>query len=207
VVLGGPAKNEARAMRYKLSATDVHRGGATVAEFDLDRPSRDAALSDGIIGVLSDNRFPPEVLALYRGALDRNFTRDEALDQILADFGVQFFIKTVDEHEQSPQAPTTVHASNGVVPQPTQVQPAPSLVNLQLTSPRQILRDQLKSLISLERSLRDEMQKVTRRHAAAKKTLEDCRALLRKVQPPKNARSPGFVKHRTARVVTADVQH
>ena len=107
-------------MKLKISATNAKAGGTTVGEYVIDRPDRQAALTDGIAELLAGPNFPPEAVALYRRALVGGFTRDEAQDQILQDFGLQFFAQEVTDIETSP-APNRSFPASGPLPQ-TQAQ-------------------------------------------------------------------------------------
>ena len=166
-------------MRLKLSATNVRQGGATVAEHIVDRPQREEALTEGIAELLADPSLPPEALALFRSALARNFTRDEAQDQILADFGLQFFAKEVtDEAPAPPPRPFT--------PQANTPQQQPAVFNSTVNrTPRQLIQAKLVELKAQQAIFDRQFKTLKKQRDSVKSQVEECRRLLRAPAKPK----------------------
>ena len=166
-------------MKLKIAATNVKQGGATVEEHVIDRPTREAALTEGIAELLMSPNFPPEAVNLYRAALARGFSRDETQDQLLESFGLQFFSQEVTDIETGPPVNRSFPPNVSAPPPGAQSLPA------QAETPRQLLRTKLAGLLAQQTVLDKQFKAMKRQRDSVKAMVEECRRLLRAPRKPK----------------------
>jgi hypothetical protein len=169
--------------KFKLSLVGI--GGHTVGEGEVEKISRDQAITMGLAEVLEGPGFPPEAAQFVHQAFIRSDdvdTRNMVSDLLLEKWGLQVFCEPVKEIVAS-----QIASSIPALPSP----PAQSMVqstSLPLASvrtevvaertPRQMLRDELKRLNRVLVHVRDEKLRADRNYNSVKLRRDQCLQLL-----------------------------
>lgn len=173
-------------MRLQITATNAKQNGASIAVATGEGAGHSEAIEAGIVEVLSNPVFPPDMLQLWREATARGIDRVDIQDQMLTDYGIQFFAKPVADDAPPPPPPgmpPEIAARLAQRSSPIEHTPAPlprPSLNTTGLSPRRMLQLKLKDL-------RGELILTERQYIDIKKARDillsqivECRDLLKK---------------------------
>ncbi len=174
-----------------LTITATGRDGKLIAEQSISAETREACLVQGIAEILAQNNFPPEALELYRRGMAGGFSRDECCDQLLNDFGLQFFARDgVAEQRVAPVEERMKPAANGAAALPSPAAEPISIAALN-RSPRQLLQSELKEIRLLLSKSGLKLKEAQKEYDFLVQRAEQCRELLKPRPRPRIVRKAG----------------